>query len=264
MSVRVLVAGAAGRMGREVLRAVLGDPGTTLVAAVDVAEVGQDAGELAGRPPAGVVVQPDLAAAIRTSRPEVMVDFTRAEVAHRNVLTALGAGVSPVVGTTGMTGEQLAGIGRAAEEAGVGAVVAPNFAIGAVLMMLFAAQAARHLPDVEIIELHHEKKPDAPSGTAIKTAEMIAATRAGTGAPRPEQEMKIAGARGGELQGITIHSVRLPGLVAHQEVLFGGLGQTLSIRHDSLDRTSFMPGVLLAVKAVRSRKGLIYGLEHLL
>jgi 4-hydroxy-tetrahydrodipicolinate reductase len=263
-SVRVLVAGAAGRMGREVVRAVLGDSGTTLVAAVDVTEVGQDAGELAGRSPAEVALQSDLAAAIASARPEVMVDFTRAEVAHRNALTALAAGVSPVVGTTGMSPEQIAGIGRAAEEAGVGAVVAPNFAIGAVLMMLFAAQAARHLPDVEIIELHHEKKVDAPSGTAIKTAEMIAAARVGPGAPRPEQEIKLPGARGGEMDGITIHSVRLPGYVAHQEVIFGGLGQTLTLRHDSLDRTSFMPGVLLAVKAVRSRRGLIYGLEHLL
>jgi 4-hydroxy-tetrahydrodipicolinate reductase len=264
MSVRVLVAGAAGRMGREVLRAVLGDPETGLVAAVDVTGIGQDAGELAGRPPAGITVQADLEAAIRAAGPEVMVDFTRAEAAYRNALTALGAGVSPVIGTTGMTQKQIAGIGQAAKEAGVGAVVAPNFAIGAVLMMLFAAQAARYLPDVEIIELHHERKADAPSGTAIKTAEMIAEARTLPGAPRPEQEMKIPGARGGELNGITIHSVRLPGLVAHQEVIFGGLGQTLSIRHDSLDRTSFMPGVLLAVKAVRSRTGLVYGLEHLL
>lgn len=264
MSVRVLVTGAAGRMGREVLRAVLGDPETWLAAAVDVTGVGEDAGELAGRPRADVSVQSDLAAAIDAARPEVMVDFTRAEAAYANALAALGAGVSPVIGTTGLGPEQITAIGRAAEQAGVGAVLAPNFAIGAVLMMRFAAEAARYLPDVEIIELHHEKKVDAPSGTAVKTAEMIAAARAGTGAPRPEPELKIPGVRGGELNGVAIHSVRLPGYVAHQEVIFGGLGQTLTIRHDSIDRTSFMPGVLLAVKAVRSRKGLVYGLEHLL
>jgi 4-hydroxy-tetrahydrodipicolinate reductase len=264
MSVRVLVAGAAGRMGREVVRAVLDDPETELVAAVDVSETGRDAGELAGRETAGVPVQADLSAAIAAGRPDAIVDFTRAEAAHRNALTALAAGVSPVIGTTGMTPAQIEEIGAAAERAGVGAVVAPNFAIGAVLMMQFAAQAARYLPDVEVIELHHEKKVDAPSGTAIKTVEMILAARSGSGAPRPAEEIKHAGARGAEIGGVHVHSVRLPGFVAHQEVILGGLSQTLSIRHDSIDRTSFMPGVLLAVKSVRSRRGLIYGLEHLL
>jgi len=265
MSVRVLVAGAAGRMGREVVRAVIDDPETELVAAVDVSEVGRDAGELAGRGSAGVAIQSDLAAAIAAARPEAMVDFTRAEAAHRNALAALAAGVSPVVGTTGMTPAQIEEIGAAAERAGIGAVVAPNFAIGAVLMMQFAAQAARYLPDVEVIELHHEKKLDAPSGTAIKTVEMILETRAGSPLGRGlKEEIKHAGARGAEIGGVHVHSVRLPGFVAHQEVILGGLGQTLSIRHDSIDRTSFMPGVLLAVKSVRSRRGLIYGLEHLL
>lgn len=264
MSVRVLVAGAAGRMGREVVRAVLGDPATTLAAAVDLNEVGRDVGELAGSGPTGVVVQADLDAAIAAAQPEVMVDFTRAQAAHRNALTAISAGVSPVVGTTGMTQAQIEEIGRAAEAAGIGAVVAPNFAIGAVLMMQFAAQAARYLPDAEIIELHHEKKVDAPSGTAIRTAEMIVAARTRQGTPRPPQEIKLVGARGAEMEGVTIHSVRLPGYVAHQEVIFGGPGQVLTIRHDSIDRTSFMPGVLLAVKTVRSRRGLVHGLEHLL
>jgi 4-hydroxy-tetrahydrodipicolinate reductase len=251
-------------MGREVVRAVLGDAETELVGAVDVTELGQDAGELAGRERAGVAIQPDLVAALTSTRAEVVVDFTRAEAAHANALKALATGVSPVVGTTGMSSAQIQEIGAAAEKAGVGAVVAPNFAIGAVLMMQFAAQAARHMPDVEIIELHHAGKVDAPSGTAIKTAEMIVAARSGRGTPRPSEEIKVAGARGGDFDGIRIHSVRLPGYVAHQEVILGGLGQTLTIRHDSTDRTSFMPGVLLAVKAVRTRKGLVYGLEHLL
>jgi len=264
MNVRVAVAGAAGRMGREVVRAVIGDGETELVAAVDRLEQGQDAGELAGVARAGVAVTEDLAAAIAAARPEVLVDFTRAEAAYENALVALGAGVSPVIGTTGMSAEQLDGLRAKAAATGVGAVVAPNFALGAVLMMMFAAQAARYLPEVEIIELHHNAKVDAPSGTAVKTAQMIQETRAAARIARPTEEIKIAGSRGGDLDGIHIHSVRLPGFVAHQEVIFGGQGQTLSIRHDSTDRTSFMPGVLMAVKKVRVHKNLVYGLENLL
>jgi 4-hydroxy-tetrahydrodipicolinate reductase len=264
MSVRVVVAGAAGRMGREVVRAVIGDAETALVAAVDRLELGQDAGELAGVARAGVAVTDDLGVAIAAAQPEVLVDFTRAEAAFENALVALGAGVSPVIGTTGMSAEQLDALRAKAAAAGVGAVVAPNFAIGAVLMMMFAAQAARYLPEVEIIELHHNGKVDAPSGTAVKTAQMIQETRAAARVTRPAEEIKIDGARGGDMDGIRIHSVRLPGFVAHQEVIFGGQGQTLTIRHDSTDRTSFMPGVLMAVKKVRSHKSLVYGLENLL
>lgn len=264
MSVRVLVAGAAGRMGREVVKAVAGDPATKLVGAVDISEIGADAGELAGIGARGVKVASDLAAALRETRAEVVVDFTRAEAAFANAQVALAAGVSPVIGTTGMNSEQLATLRRAAEGNGVGALVAPNFALGAVLLMRFAAQAARYLPEVEIIELHHEKKVDAPSGTALKTAEMIRAARSPERLPRPSEEIKVEGCRGGDFDGIRIHSVRLPGYVAHEEVIFGGVGQTLTLRHDSIDRISFMPGVLLACKQVRGLKGLVYGLENLL
>lgn len=264
MALRIAVAGAAGRMGREVVRAVVSDPESELAAAVDVSEIGTDAGVLAAVGPQGVAVQSDLSAALRESGAAVVVDFTRAEAAFANAQRALAAGVSPVIGTTGMAAAQIGELGRIAEERGVGAVVAPNFALGAVLMMRFAAQAARYMPEVEIIELHHEKKPDAPSGTAIKTAEMIRAARAPERLPRPLEEMKIEGSRGGDFDGIHIHSVRLPGYVAHQEVIFGGLGQTLTLRHDSIDRVSFMPGVLLACRRVRGLKGLVYGLENLL
>jgi 4-hydroxy-tetrahydrodipicolinate reductase len=264
MQVRVLVAGAAGRMGREVLKAVAGDPETELVGAVDVGEIGVDAGELAGIGPRGVKVASELALALRESRAEVVVDFTRAEAAFANAKTALSQGVSPVIGTTGMGSDQIAELGRLAEETGVGAIVAPNFALGAVLLMRFAAQAARYLPEVEIIELHHEKKMDAPSGTALKTAEMIRDARAPERLPRPAEEIKVEGSRGGDFEGIRIHSVRLPGYVAHEEVIFGGLGQTLTLRHDSIDRISFMPGVLMACKRVRGLQGLVYGLENLL
>jgi 4-hydroxy-tetrahydrodipicolinate reductase len=264
MRVRVLVAGAAGRMGREVVRAVVGDPETALVGAVDVSEVGADAGALAGVGPQDIPVSADLAATLRVTGAEVVVDFTRAEAAFANAKVALAAGVSPVIGTTGMTPEQVGELGRLAEAKGVGAVVAPNFALGAVLLMRFAAQAARYLPEVEIIELHHERKVDAPSGTALKTAEMIRAARAPERLPRPEETVVLPGSRGGDFEGIRIHSVRLPGYVAHEEVIFGGVGQTLTLRHDSIDRVSFMPGVLMACKRVRGLERLVNGLENLL
>jgi 4-hydroxy-tetrahydrodipicolinate reductase len=265
MNVRVAVAGAAGRMGRAVVRAVGEDPETTLVAAVDLAATGDDAGELAGVGPVGIRISRDLPAALSESGAEVLVDFTLADAACDNALAAIEGRVSPVIGTSGLSKGQVERIRRAAGEAGVGALLAPNFALGAVLMMLFARQAARYMPDVEIIELHHEKKVDAPSGTAMRTVEMILEAR---GEPRTQRPMtvdiKVPGARGGDVQGVRIHSVRLPGYVAHQQCIFGGLGQTLTIRHDSIDRTSFMPGVLLACKKIRGHTGLIVGLEHLI
>jgi 4-hydroxy-tetrahydrodipicolinate reductase len=263
MAIRVAVAGAAGRMGRTVVKAVHQDEATELAAAVDMACQGQDAGELAGVGALGIALTDDVAAALKAS--EVLVDFTRADSAYKNAIAALEHGVSPVIGTTGMSREQVAELGRLAEAKGVGAFLAPNFAIGAVLMMLFARQAAKYLPEVEIIEFHGEQKVDAPSGTAMRTLEMILENRGERTAVRPDKEQfKVEGARGGNVDGVRIHSVRLPGHVAHQECIFGGLGQTLTIRHDSTDRVSFMPGVLLACKRVRGLQGLVEGLEHLL
>lgn len=265
MSVRVAVAGAAGRMGRNVVKAVSEDAGTELVAAVDVAQVGVDAGELAGCGACGVAVRNDLAAALAESQAEVMVDFTQGTIAYENALVAIRSGVSPVIGATGMSAEQVAEIRATAEAQGVPAFIAPNFAIGAVLMMLFAKQAAKYMPEVEVIELHHEKKVDAPSGTALRTVELILESRGERTAVRPAHEdVKVEGSRGGDIEGVRVHSVRLPGYVAHQECIFGGLGQTLTIRHDSIDRVSFMPGVVLACKKVRELQGLVIGLEHLL
>lgn len=263
--VRVGVAGASGRMGREVVRAVHGEPECELAAAVDVQDRGVDAGLLAGVGPTGVLVRGDLTEALVESRADVLVDFTLAEAAWNNALAAVGIGVSPVIGTTGLSAEQLKTLDENAREAQVGAFVAPNFAIGAVLLMLFSRQAARYMPEAEIIELHHEKKIDAPSGTAMRTATLILEGRGVRTATRPSHEsFVLEGARGGDLDGVRIHSVRLPGFVAHQEVIFGGQGQTLTMRHDSTDRTSFMPGVLLAVKRVRALDGLVVGLEHLM
>ena len=263
--VKVAVAGAAGRMGREVVRAICRDPGCHLVGAVDPSADGQDAGVLAGIEPARVPIGERLEEVIRKARPEVLVDFTVAQAALENATIALRLGVSPVIGTTGIPPEGIEALRRLSEENGTPAFLAPNFAIGAVLMMVFARQAARYMPEVEIIELHHERKVDAPSGTAMRTAEMILENRGERIAERPAREdIRLDGARGGEREGIRIHSVRLPGHVAHQEVIFGGQGQTLTLRHDSTDRTSFMPGVLLAAKSVRSLRGLIVGLENLM
>lgn len=263
--IQVAVTGAAGRMGREVVRAIMEAEDMRLAAAIDPVAVGQDVGEVAGVGRLDKPIQGDLATALTARNVDVLVDFTVPSSALGNIRASLQAGVSPVVGTTGLSAEDLKNVEHWAREAGVGAIIAPNFAIGAVLMMQFAEQAARYLPDVEIIELHHENKLDSPSGTALMTARKIVAGR--TSSPTPPSAgavEKIPGARGAEMEGIHIHSVRLPGFVAHQEVIFGGAGQTLSIRHDSTDRRSFMPGVLLAVRKVRQLNGLVIGLEHLL
>ena len=239
--IRVAVAGAAGRMGEAVCEAVQG----------------ADDMELTGRadPLLGTTLEQLLSGA------EVVVDFTRPDAALQNALACVRAGVHVVVGTTGFDPAPLQ---REVERADgrAHAFLAPNFAIGAVLMMRFAADAARHMPRAEIIELHHEGKHDAPSGTALATARRMA--RARTEAWEGPGGETVPGVRGGGVEGIRIHSVRLPGLVAHQEVLFGGVGQTLTIRHDSLQRVSFVPGVILAIKAVISRPGLTVGLEPLL
>ena len=243
--IRVAVAGARGRMGSEVVKAVTEAGDMEVVAQIEEGD--------------------DLSALLKSSGAEVMVDFTVPASAMGNIRAALSAGVVPVVGTTGITPENLDELQKLCEATHTACFLAPNFAIGAVLMMQFSAQAAKHLPDVEIIEMHHERKVDAPSGTAVKTAQMIAAARTLSPVPKPTDAFEShTGATGGTVDGIPVHSVRLPGYVASQEVIFGAPGQRLSIRHDSGDRASFMPGVVLAVRRAPSLKGLVYGLEHLL
>ena len=263
--IKVLVNGACGRMGSMVVKTVLSDEELELVGAVDI-KGGADAGEIANAGKCGVIVAENLGEELDRSGAEVMIDFTRPDVVFRNVMTALEHKVSPVVGTTGLTDAQKEEIRQASEKQGVPVLIAPNFAIGAVLLMVLSAQAAKYMPEVEIIELHHDQKLDAPSGTAAQTAEMIAKVRAEHAQGHPDEKEKAGweGARGADYQGMHVHSVRLPGYVASQEVIFGGLGQTLSIRHDSMDRESFMPGVVLACKKVRSLSGLVVGLEKLL
>lgn len=260
--IRVAVAGAAGRMGRASIRTVAAQPDMVLVAAVGrTKSIGADAGAVAGIPPLGVLISGGLEPALAT---DVLVDFSPGPAAAQHAAVAVPAGVSVVIGGTGMSASDLTDLSGLCDARGIGAVVAPNFAVGAVLMMEFARQAAPHFPRAEIIELHHDRKRDAPSGTAMKTAALIAAARGEPPAPSVQEEEMVAGVRGGRAEGIPVHSVRLPGLVAHQEVIFGGIGQTLTIRHDSISEESFMPGLLLAIRRVRSLPGLVYGLEKLL
>lgn len=264
--IEVIVTGAAGRMGREVVKAVGAEADMRVAFAVDPGATGVAVDDGTG---GTVSCTSDLGEALAGPQPRVLVDFTAPSVVEGNVRAALAAGVHCVVGTTGVSeGRWREVYGEAAAAGETGAMpclfIAPNFAIGAVLMMRFAAQAARYMPHVEVIELHHDRKLDAPSGTAMRTAALISAAReADPKVPGRETEVE-EGARGAVVEGVHVHSVRLPGLVAHQEVLFGGQGQTLSIRHDSIDRTSFMPGVVLAVREVAKREGFVVGLEELM
>lgn len=265
--VRVAVIGCCGRMGQEVSKAILRQGHLQLVAGVDPQGAGKDLGALLLGQPNGIVVQADLRHALKSSDAQVAVDFTHPSVVAENVKTCVQAGVAAVVGTTGWTPDKIAAVDRIAKRRGVPVVIAPNFAIGAVLMMKFAAEAARYFERVEIIELHHDGKADAPSGTALRTAELIAQARK-TPFPPPKvahPEVLLDGVLGGEWNGIRVHSVRLPGLVAHQEVLLGMAGQVLTIRHDALSREAFVPGVLLAIERVLTLPpGVTYGLEKLL
>lgn len=263
--IKVVVNGAAGKMGSEVVRAIKKEPDMKLVGACDVQNIGIDVGEMAAVGPMGIEISKDLKTLLSSEKPDVVVDFTHPNVAMANTKTILESKVNAVIGTTGLSEKDLAEIKNLCEKNKVNCLVAPNFAIGAVLMMMFSKNAAKYMPNVEIIELHHDKKADAPSGTAIKTAELILESEASKDLQKGKvaEIEKLDGARGGNMKGIHIHSVRLPGFVAHQEVIFGGLGQTLTIRHDSISRESFMPGVVMAIRKIRSINGLVYGLEHL-
>ena len=241
---RVAVLGAKGKVGATMVRAV-----------ADAADL-----ELSAEIDAG-----DPLAVLTDSGTEVVIDFTHPDVVMDNLKFLIDNGIHAVVGTTGFTDERIAQVQAwLAAAPTVAVLIAPNFAIGAVLSMHFARQAARHFESVEVIELHHPYKADAPSGTAARTAKLIAEARKGL-PPNPDATSTgLEGARGADVDGIRVHSVRLAGLVAHQEVLFGTMGETLTIRHDSLDRTSFVPGVLLGVRKVAQRPGLTIGIEPLL
>lgn len=262
--IKVAVAGARGRMGREVVKMVLQDEQLELVAAVSPSAGPVDAGILAGTSACGVLISPDLETALAAVEADVLVDFSIPQVGYENTVTAITHGVRPVIGTTGITQDQMKELDKLCQERGIGALIAPNFSIGAILMMQFAAQASKYFPHLEIIEYHGDQKLDAPSGTSIKTAELISEIRPELRQGNPNEEEIIDGSRGGYYNGFRIHSVRLPGVFAQQEVVFGAFGQTLKIRHDSYDRAGYMPGVNHAVKKVMTYTGLIYGFEHIM
>ncbi|PZD93560.1 4-hydroxy-tetrahydrodipicolinate reductase [Paenibacillus sambharensis] len=262
--IKVAVAGAGGRMGREVVKMVLQDDKLVLAAAVDRSAELMDAGLLVGLPACGVSITRVLEEALQNSGADVLVDFTIPAFAYSNTLAAITHGVRPVVGTTGFTPEQIKELDELCQSRGIGGLIAPNFSIGAILMMKFAAEAAKYFPHLEIIEYHGDQKLDAPSGTSIKTAELISEARRELKQGNPNEEETIEGARGGYYDGFRIHSVRLPGVFAQQEVIFGAFGQSLKIRHDSYDRAGYMPGVNVAVNKVMNYTGLVYGFEHLM
>lgn len=265
--IKVAVCGAGGKMGRAVVKAVNDDSDLALIAGIDPKLAGQDIGDVAGIASLGISMSASLEDVLQgPDKPDVVVDFTSPAIIYQNAKTVLEAGVHIVIGTTGLTNEQREELDAIGRQHKANALVAPNFSMGAVMMMKVAAELAPYFPDVEIIELHHNHKYDAPSGTSVLTAKLINEAKAAAGAEAQEDLTResLPGARGAKVDGVSIHSVRLPGYVAHQEVIFGGYDETLTIRHDSLSRLSFMPGVVLACKRIADHEGLTYGLEHYL
>lgn len=260
----IVIAGPRGNMGKEAVKMVESTNSFTLTAVVDRKNGGMLMKDVPGMEPLNIPVFEDLEECLQRVECDILIDLTTPEHGKNHMLTAFDYGVRPVVGTTGFTDDDVHELERIAQEKKLGAIIAPNFAVGAILMMKFSQMAARYMPDVEIIEQHHDRKLDAPSGTAAKTAQLISEVRETKQQGHPEETEQITGARGADFEGLRIHSIRLPGLVAHQEVIFGGEGQTLKIRHDSMNRASFMPGVKLACEAVLNLDHLVYGLEHII
>ena len=276
-SIPVVVTGALGRMGAEVIRAVQMAPDCHLVGAVDntPGKEGQDVGELLGLHALEVSVTADLegclcsaSQAVRDAGPgkgAVMVDFTHPSVVYANTRAAIAYGVHPVIGTTGLSPAQLDDLQSFSDKASIGGAVIPNFSVGMVLLQQAAAAAARFYDHAELTELHHNRKADAPSGTCIKTAELMEELGKQFNELEVDEHESLAGSRGGQRpSGLRLHSLRLPGLVAHQEVMFGSPGETYTLRHDTIDRAAYMPGVLLCIRKVRQLQTLVYGLERLL
>lgn len=266
----VVVNGACGKMGREVIKAVAKAEDLLLVGAVDKnpAVQGEDIGDVIGCGPLEVPVLSDLEGTLVMAQGQgqaVMVDFTHPDTVYDSVRAAIAYGVRPIVGTTGLSNRQIQDLAEFAEKASTGCLIIPNFSIGVVLLQQAAVQAAQYFDHVEIIELHHNQKADAPSGTALQTAQMLSALNKPYNPAQVEESETLAGSRGGATaDGIRLHSVRLPGLIAHQEVIFGAPGQIYTLRHDTSDRASFMPGVLLCIRRVMPLKSLIYGMDKIL
>lgn len=267
----VVVNGALGKMGREVIKAVSQSEDMILIGAVDKNPkyLGEDIGEIIGCGALEIPIVDDLQSilVLATQHPiqGVMVDFTHPDCVYENVRSAIAYGVRPVVGTTGLSPEQIKDLGDFAQKASTGVLIVPNFSIGMVLLQQAAIQASQYFDHVEIIELHHNQKADAPSGTAIKTAQMLGEIGKSFNPSQVKETETLQGARGCIAdENIRIHSLRLPGLIAHQEVIFGAPGQIYTLRHDTMDRACYMPGVLLAIRKVTELQSLVYGLEKIL
>jgi 4-hydroxy-tetrahydrodipicolinate reductase len=263
--IKIFVAGACGKMGMETVRTILQQDDMEIVGVSDIQNQGKDIGMILGLNPIGVEVTGNLSVGIlQQLQADILVDFTNPQSVFANAKEAIKARVVPVIGATGLDEQEISELEDLAKENEVGVFIAPNFALGAILMMKFAREAAKFFNNVDIIEYHHDNKLDAPSGTALKTAEMISEVRKPMLQGHPNEYEKIPGSRGGDINGIHVHAVRLPGMIAHQEVIFGGYGQTLTIRHDALTRETYMPGVLLAIRKAYKLIGLVVGLENFL
>ncbi|NLI92173.1 MAG: 4-hydroxy-tetrahydrodipicolinate reductase [Peptococcaceae bacterium] len=263
--IRVFVAGACGKMGMETVRTILKEEDMEIVGVSDIQNQGMDIGLILGLASLGIKISGQLTMEyLKEVKADILVDFTNPQSVFTNAKEAIKAGVIPVIGATGLDEQEIAELDEMVKEYHTGVFIAPNFALGALLMMKFARETTRYFSHVDIIEYHHDNKLDAPSGTALKTAEIISTVRKPMIQGHPNEYEKIPGSRGGDMNGIHIHSVRLPGMVAHQEVIFGGHGQTLTIRHDAYTRETYMPGVLLAIRKSLQIKGVIIGLENFL
>jgi 4-hydroxy-tetrahydrodipicolinate reductase len=250
-------------MGMEAINMITQQSNFTLVACIDRKHNGLRLKDIQGLPDHDAVIYEDPRECLSECEADVLVDLTTPQSGYTHTKLALEHGVRPVVGTTGFSKEQLNELRKLCADKNTGALIAPNFAVGAILMMQFSKWAAKYFQDVEIIEKHHDRKLDAPSGTAMKTAELIQEVRKSHKQGHPHEKETVSGARGADLEGMRIHSMRLPGLIAHQEVVFGGDGQTLTIKHDSHHRESFMSGVKLGIEKMMDVNVLVYGLEHL-
>ncbi|PIC62806.1 4-hydroxy-tetrahydrodipicolinate reductase [Sporosarcina sp. P13] len=264
MTIKVAIAGARGRMGGTAVLAAYEAADMEVVAALDYKHEGQFLHNETVNDTEGIPIYTSLAALQAAHHADILLDVTDPDAVFANASEALSLGMHVVIGTSGLTMEMLTDLENLANEQQKSCIIAPNFSIGAVLMMKFAQQAARYLGDIEILEMHHDRKLDAPSGTAVKTAEMIREVRASHIQGHPEEQEKLKGARGADVEGMKIHSIRLPGLLAHQEVLLGGEGELLTLRHDSFDRKSFMQGILLAIREAVSSQQFVYGLEKII
>lgn len=264
MTINIVLGGPRGKMGTEAIKMMTNEPHFQLVACIDRKNNGKTLHDIQHICDENIPIFDDAASCFQEIKADVYVDLTVPQIGFEYAKLALEHHICSVIGTSGFSEEQIDELSILAEQNKTGCIIAPNFALGAVLMMLFSKMAAKYFPDVEIIEKHHDKKIDAPSGTALKTIDLIKQSRTSKIQGHPDEYEIIAGARGGDVDGIRVHSMRLPGLVAHQEIVFGSKSQLLTIKHDSFHRESFMDGLKLAIEKVTHMQKLVYGLEHVL